>query len=295
MTIERAQASYVAACELDVAVRKPGNVSRLSAGHGMQAALFSASARASAGPLFRPGARVGDRIEGAVAATWDVAGCNTNLGILLLCAPIARAAELHPGADDPIALRAAIEGVLADLDVDDARAAYRAIARARPGGLGSAPAEDVHSVPNVDLRAAMALAAERDRIARQYRDGYADLLELDLASLGTVLSGLSIDQHEPVPAAVTDAVQRVYLAFLASRPDSHIVRKHGAALAHSVMAAAQRWQARALAGVHIDADPAFVAWDLELKAAGLNPGTSADFTVTTLFIAGLVAPRAAQR
>ena len=39
-----------------------------------------------------PGARVGQRIEAAMRATWAVAGCNTNLGILLLCAPVARAA-----------------------------------------------------------------------------------------------------------------------------------------------------------------------------------------------------------
>jgi triphosphoribosyl-dephospho-CoA synthase len=293
--IERAQASYLDACELDVAVRKPGNVSRLSAGHGMQAALFSASARASVGPLFRAGARVGDRIEAAVAATWNVAGCNTNLGIVLLCAPIAHAVELHPEADEPAALRAAVEGVLADLDVDDARAAYRAIAQARPGGLGSVPAEDVHSVPSIGLRAAMALAAERDRIARLYRDGYAELFELGLPPLAAASSSLSMGRRGAVAAVVTDAVQRIYLAILASRPDSHIVRKHGAALAHSVMGAAQRWQALALAGAHLDADPDFVAWDLELKAAGLNPGTSADFTVAALFIAGLVSPRAAAR
>ena len=293
--IARARASYLDACELDVAVRKPGNVSRQSAGHGMQAELFSASARASVGPMFRPGARVGDRIEAAVAATWGAAGCNTNLGIVLLCAPIARAVELHPQADEPVALRAAVEAVLTDLDVDDARAAYRAIAQARPGGLGSAPAEDVHGVPSLGLREAMALAGERDRIARQYRDGYAELFELDLASLAAALPGRAADRHGPVAAAVTDAVQRVYLAFLASRPDSHIVRKHGAALAHSVMGAAQRWQARAAAGVRLDADPGFAAWDLELKAAGLNPGTSADFTVAALFAAGLVAPRAAPR
>ena len=46
--LERARASYLQACELDVAVRKPGNVSRLSAGHGMQAELFRAI-RAAAG------------------------------------------------------------------------------------------------------------------------------------------------------------------------------------------------------------------------------------------------------
>jgi triphosphoribosyl-dephospho-CoA synthase len=290
---ERARASYLAACELDVAVRKPGNVSRVSGGHGMRAALFSASARASLEPLFRSGARVGERIEAAVAATWEAVGCNTNLGILLLCAPIARAVELRPQAQDVAALRAAIETVLSDLDLDDARAAYRAIARANPGGLGDAPAEDVHGAATTTLRAAMALAAERDSIARQYRDGYADLFELGLSALSQGLSWdlasmdlASVDTA--VSAAVGAAVQRVYLAFLARLPDSHIVRKHGFAVAQTVMRAAQAWRARAEAGEPLDADPAYAAWDLELKAAGLNPGTSADFTVATLLVAGLL-------
>lgn len=291
-SIERGRASYLRACALDVAVRKPGNVSDRSAGHGMQAALFSASARVSVDPLFRAGARVGERIEAAVAATWQAVGCNTNLGIVLLCAPIARAVERHPEADDAAALRAATLGVLADLDVDDARAAYRAIAQARPGGLGSAPAEDVRDVPSVDLRAAMALAAGRDSIARQYRDGYAELFELGVAALGAAPLAGGADADAPPTPAVAAAVQRVYLAFLAGQPDSHIVRKHGAALAHTVMRAARAWQARALAGADLDADPAFAAWDLELKSAGLNPGTSADFTVATLFAAGLIGPSA---
>ena len=307
--IERGQATYRWACELDVAVRKPGNVSRLSPGHGMQASQFSASARASVGPLFERGARVGDRIEAAVAATWEVAGCNTNLGILLLCAPVARAIELQTEASGPVRLRAAVETVLADLDVRDTRAAYRAIARARPGGLGSAPAEDVHGMPNIGLRAAMALAADRDSIAREYRDGFAELFELSALAEGirgsaqpepveealppwasdlTVLAG----ELDTPPSALNDIVQRVYLTVLASRPDSHIVRKHGTALAQSVMRSAQRWRARALDGEHLDADPAFADWDRELKAAGLNPGTSADFTVAALFIAGLVSSSA---
>jgi triphosphoribosyl-dephospho-CoA synthase len=289
----KARASYLRACELDVAVRKPGNVSLQSAGHGMQAALFSTSARVSADPLFQAGARVGARIEAAVAATWQAVGCNTNLGILLLCAPIARAFEILPEADDPIALRAAIAGVLADLDVGDARAAYRAIAQARPGGLGSAEAQDVRDIPSVDLRAAMALAADRDSIARQYRDGYAELFELGVAATVAAPPGSVADPAEPPTPAVAAAVQRIYLAFLAGLPDSHIVRKHGAALAHTVMRSAQGWQARALAGVSLDADPGFAAWDLELKAAGLNPGTSADLTVAALFVAGLLGPHPA--
>lgn len=283
-TLQRARASFLRACELDVAVRKPGNVSQASAGHGMQAALFIASARASVEPLFRAGAGVGDRIEAAVKATWAVAGCNTNLGILLLCAPVARAAELHPAIDGPAALGAAVEGVLRDLDLADTQAAYRAIARAHPGGLGTAPSEDVHAAPTLGLRQAMALAADRDSIARLYRDGYGDLLEVGRPALGGTAW-----LDDPASSLTIAAVQRVYLSFLAAWPDSHIVRKHGGAVAQTVMRSAQGWQARAQAGADLDADPAFAEWDAALKAAALNPGTSADLTVATLFIAGLLA------
>jgi triphosphoribosyl-dephospho-CoA synthase len=72
--------------------------------------------------------------------------------------------------------------------------------------------------------------------------------------------------------------------------DSHIVRKHGAAVAQNVMRSAQGWQRRAAAGQALDADPGFAAWDQALKQQGINPGTSADFTVAALFAAGLLAP-----
>ena len=180
--------------------------------------------------------------------------------------------------------------MLADLDDGDSRAAYRAISQASPGGLGAAPSQDVHAPPSIDLRAAMALAADRDSIARQYRDGYADLFALDLPTVTAALTGVTLANGGPVSAALNATVQRIYLGFLATVPDSHIVRKHGAALAHIVMRSAQPWHARAVAGERLDADPAFAAWDAELKAAGLNPGTSADLTVASLFIAGLLTP-----
>ena len=286
--IERARACFLRACWLDVAVRKPGNVSQASPGHGMQASMFIASAEAAADALFEPGLRVGARIEAAVAATWAVAGCNTNLGILLLCAPIALAVEQHPQAATPAALRAAVESVLAALDIDDARAAYRAIAHAHPGGLGTAPAEDVRAAPSVGLRAAMALAADRDLIARQYRDGFADLFALAFqepvqpAGCGEAPT----DAGAPPDTATVAFVQRLYLACLSAFPDSHIVRKHGERVAQTVMTAAQAWRERAGAGVALDADPGFAAWDLSLKAAGVNPGTSADFTVAALLLSG---------
>jgi triphosphoribosyl-dephospho-CoA synthase len=315
--IAHAKACFLRACELDVAVRKPGNVSRASAGHGMQAEMFVASANAAADPLFERAARVGDRIEAAVNATFGAVGCNTNLGILLLCAPIACAVERAPDATTPRTLRAAIEAVLADLNLADSQAAYRAIARAHPGGLGTAANEDVRDPAGVGLRAAMSLASHRDSIARQYRDGYADLFDIALPALfahhssgfslmsandlGDIRPALGATERtadpaiNPAPDSAADSapinasIQRLYLTLLSRYADSHIVRIHGEAVAHSVMAAAQGWLAAANRAQDLDGDADFITWDATLKAHRINPGTTADLTVAALVIAGLVA------
>ena len=289
--IARARASFLHACRLDVAVPKPGNVSVASAGHGMQAQQFLASAQAAVGPLFEPGAAVGERIEAAMAATWAAVGCNTNLGILLLCAPVASAVEADESLHSPAALRAALQTVLAGLDTADASAAYRAIRLANPGGLGSAPEQDVHAAPSLDLRAAMALAAGRDRIAAQYAHGYADLFDLALPLLWPAYR-LPADtdtdaEAEPPPpdAATTWLVRRTYLAVLGAFPDSHIVRKHGEGVAHTVMRAAQALRP----GQAGCTESALTEWDHSLKAQRINPGTSADLTAAALMLAGVLA------
>ncbi|NUT13928.1 MAG: triphosphoribosyl-dephospho-CoA synthase [Cupriavidus sp.] len=286
---ERAKACFLRACELDVAVRKPGNVSVASAGHGMTAESFLASAKAAAAPLFQPGDRVGERVEAAVQASWAAAGCNTNLGIVLLCAPVARAVDLRPDATAPADLREAIDGVLHELDLEDAQGAFRAIAQARPGGLGTAPDQDVNQPPSVDLRTAMGMAARRDSIARLYRDGYGPLFELVAAVFDPGSSFGPASADGIVDAETVTAVQRLYLALLGSVADSHIVRIHGEAVAHTVMAAAQRWQRQVGRPGGVDSDPDFAAWDASLKAERINPGTTADMTVAALLIAGLTA------
>jgi triphosphoribosyl-dephospho-CoA synthase len=168
--------------------------------------------------------------------------------------------------------------VLAALDVEDARLAYRAIALANPGGLGDAPEQSVHAPPTVGLRDAMQLASERDSIARQYANGFQDIFEAGLTAYREASSG-------GPEAATLD----VFLAFLAGWPDSHIVRKHGLALAQSVTLAARENRAR-WRPMQRDAQPANApspldTWDAELKARAINPGTSADLAVATLFVA----------
>ena len=97
----------------------------------MEVADFVRSAEVSAAPIAEKGARVGVRVRAAVEATLEAVGQNTNLGIVLLCAPLAAAAEV---ADE--ALRPALAGVLDRLDKADAADVFAAIAAANPGGLG---------------------------------------------------------------------------------------------------------------------------------------------------------------
>src|SRR6059036_4154925 len=85
------------ACLLEVSAPKPGNVSPFVAFRDVTYADFLASAVAI-GPAF---AAAGDRplgatIRAAVEATARWAPSNTNLGLILLIAPLARAA-LRPG------------------------------------------------------------------------------------------------------------------------------------------------------------------------------------------------------
>lgn len=263
------RAAFLAACKLDVAALKPGNVHRHADGHGMTVADFIASAEAAAPALCRPGSPLGRRLLDAVTATRAAVGCNTNLGILLLCAPQAVAAE------SGIAVAAALRR----LDMQDAELAYRAIALADPGGLGDAGDDDVRRPPRHGLVAAMALAAPRDRIAQCYADGFADLFGFALPLLQSRL-----EAGDDLEAAMTV----LYLSILARWPDSHLVRKFGDSAAQSVTRAAAailgRWRAASTGPAR---HALLLDWDKPLKMQGFNPGTSADLTVATLFAHGL--------
>jgi triphosphoribosyl-dephospho-CoA synthase len=263
-------AAFTAACLDELDAPKPGNVHHYASGHRMTADDFVRSAAAAARPLAQHGARVGARILAAVEATSAAVGANTNLGIILLAAPLAAAAE-RDGTD----LRAALTGVLATLDVEDASLAFRAIVGAAPGGLGRAERHDVFAPATVTLRQAMAEAADRDRIARQYASDFDDVFTQGNPALTQALA-----HAWPLRWATV----AVYLAFLAAFPDSHILRKHGAAVAEDTRRKAEGFRAR----LHASERPEqlladLLAWDSALKRENINPGTSADLTVATLF------------
>ncbi|MCA1852023.1 MAG: triphosphoribosyl-dephospho-CoA synthase, partial [Beggiatoa sp.] len=138
--------AVLASCRLDVLAFKPGSVSLPSPGHGMTAKDFLTSAEAVAPILSAPGLSLGRRVLTSVEATRRAVGCNTNLGIVLLCAPLAQAA-LEAGVSRD--WRPHLRAVLHTLDVQNTRDVFRAIVLAAPAGLGQSGRHDVHEAPEV--------------------------------------------------------------------------------------------------------------------------------------------------
>ncbi|MGA0531151.1 triphosphoribosyl-dephospho-CoA synthase [Hansschlegelia sp. KR7-227] len=262
--------AFRAACFAELDALKPGNVHRFRDGHGMTVATFRRAAEVASVRLVA-GRTVGERIEGAVKASLAAVGCNANLGIVLLAAPLAHAAQTK---DRDERLRTAVSRVLDRLTVSDAEAAYRAIAAANPGGLGSADQHDVREPPRITLREAMAEAAGRDRIALQYVTDFEDVF--------------AAAEAYAVRGPGREAVEDVYLGLLGLYPDSHVARKFGAETAEAL----RRESALFAAGLdgRPDRQRALDAYDLHLKAKGLNPGTTADLTVAAVFAATLDGP-----
>src|SRR5438105_4571796 len=158
------------ACIWEATARKPGNVHRHRDFEDTSYLDFLVSAAAIA-PILETACerRIGQSIRQCVQATQAVTLRNTNLGIILLLAPLATV----PYSDN---LRTGLKQVLANLDVTDSRAVYQAIRLARPGGLGQVSEQDISQEPTLPLRDLMAMAADRDMVARQYFTFYSEVL-----------------------------------------------------------------------------------------------------------------------
>jgi triphosphoribosyl-dephospho-CoA synthase len=258
------------ACLLEAAAPKPGNVHPGADFPDMAFADFLASAVAI-GPAIEAAAQgqpVGRCISSAVAATRHAVGCNTNLGSILLIAPLAAVPR-----DIPLAR--GVAAVLARLDPDDAEHVYQAIRLARPGGLGRADRHDVEHAPPENLLDAMRHAADRDLVARQYAEGYPQVLGEAVPWLrGELDQGRTIDE----------AIVRTQLRLMSRHPDSLIARKRGLAVARESAARAAAVLDRAAQGEshYRRALAELDAW-LRADGTGRNPGTTADLIAAALF------------
>ncbi len=280
MTLSLGQCATLA-CLLEVTAPKPGNVHRAADFSDTTFSDFVASAVAI-GPVFEDASRrrVGRTVLEAVQATRQVTSVNTNLGLILLLAPLAAGAAHR-------SLAAGVERVLANLQPDDARDVFEAIRLAGPGGIAPrdqpVPQHDVAESPPSDLREAMRCAADWDLVARQYAFGFREVLDQVLPWL------IENEGHR-----LTDRIIYTHVRTMSMHPDSLIARKCGRDVAQ---------EAAARAGAALAAGPvgsenyerAIADLDFWLRSDGnrRNPGTTADLIGAALFVAirqGLVRP-----
>jgi triphosphoribosyl-dephospho-CoA synthase len=262
------------ACVLEVSAHKPGNVT-LTTGFSDITALDLIASALAIGPAMRdsPRSGVGRTIRRAVDDTHRFVAANANLGIVLLLAPLAKAAgTAHPGR-----LRSAVGDVLANLTGEDRRQAFAAIRKASPGGLGRSDTMDVND-PDAGgtLLEAMVEARGRDAIAREY----ATRFQITFATGYPCLDHLWRAGH-----TLSDAIVQTALTILARVPDTLIMRKEGWETAEEVSAQARDVLDRG--GVLSEGGRrALVRLDGTLRDDGhrLNPGTTADLVTASIFV-----------
>ena len=268
---EKIGACIEAACVMEVLAPKAGNVHPGFSWNftDLDVADFLASARALR-PVFETAAdrTVGEMVLESVRATRAVVSTNTNLGQILLLAPLSKAA-FETGRID----REEVQGILLKLTVHDAIAVYEAIALAKPGGMGQRGSQDIADRPTCTFYEAMKLAASYDDVAAQYATGFSDVFEM---------AG-ELEKEVRISGDWLRAIADVHLARLV-RGDTLVRRKCGDAIEAEL-------KSLAASVVRHRADPAkyqaehakFDAW---LRADGnrRNPGTTADLITAALFV-----------
>lgn len=254
---------------LEVTAPKPGNVHRSADFEDVGFTDFLAAGVAVAPILERAAEQgVGLSVLSAVRMTQATTRSNTNLGTLLLLAPLSAATRRS-------SLRQGLTEVLSELTPADSDSIYQAIAAANPGGIANVDQLDVHGAAPADLLEAMQLAADRDLVARQYINDFAEVF--------TVSAWLAESRERH--GSLTEAIVLSHVRLMAAYPDSLIARKCGLEVASE---AAQRAELALAAGE--PGDPAYLQaleeLDFWLRADGhrRNPGTTADLIAAALFV-----------
>ena len=274
------EADLFLACFLEATARKPGNVHPQASFADLSYRDFVVSAEAVAPVLARAGELgIGQCVLQAVLKTREAVGRNTNLGIVLLLAPLAAAEARAKGpvisdaARDPATndrkiharqapvpwpdsagviprevLRQNVRDVLNGLTREDASLVYKAIRLAGPGGMGKADAEDIAGEPSQTLVEIMRLAAGRDAIAAQYATGFELVLTWGVPALADWWGSEQERETSTVGAGEDPAmgalpweraVIALHLTLMAEQPDTLIARKCGRQVAEESAARAR--------------------------------------------------------
>ena len=271
-SLDDLKAAYLFSCKKDIELIKPGNVNLLSPHKDTKAQDYLDSATLSSKESFNQNHSLGKRILESVKVTRSQVNVNTNLGIILLCAPVIQSYIDFNALD----LRDCIKKTLSATSVKDTHDLCAAINISSPGGLGDSDMYDTVSYPNISIKQIMDYSKEYDRISYQYSHNFTDIFDFIIPKLEFLNQ-----RYESLDISLS----LLFIEILAKIPDSHISRKFGDKIAKKTSNNAYDL----LKILNREYDPDYLAkalnnLDYEYKKKGINPGTTADLLVASLMI-----------
>ncbi|MDD1720457.1 MAG: triphosphoribosyl-dephospho-CoA synthase [Euryarchaeota archaeon] len=252
---------------------KPGNVDRTHSFEDLRYEHFLASA-VGISPVFRQAAsqqdRIGDLILSAVKASaqWQRAG-NCHFGAILLLIPLCMAAGQSDSLNE---LKSRAAHVVENTSSSDAVQFYKSFQcfRVRVDEHDTLDVYDPASLQMISdkkltLYAIMQLSKRNDTIAAEWTEGFPR----------TFHGAQLIKQYTESGLNLNDAIIRLFLTLLSKFPDTHVRKKWGEDIAHEISKEALL--------VLEHGNPA--DFDEDLIRRHINPGTTADLVIGSLFIA----------
>ena len=272
LTPKNIQSAYLFSCHKDIELIKPGNVNIISPHKDTNARDYIESSVLSSKILFQEKLTLGERILESVKITRKKIKTNTNLGIILLCAPIIHAIIKFKDLE----LRDGIKMTLSSSTPKDTLDICSAINISSPGGLGKRDVYDTNSLPDVSVKEIMDYSAKYDRISYQYSNNYIDIFDFIIPRLIFL-----IKKH----GSLDISLSLMFIEILAKIPDSHITRKLGDKISKKTSNHANDLlKILDKESSHEYLTNQLSKLDYEYKKKGINPGTTADLLLASLMI-----------
>lgn len=229
------------------------------------------------------GAELGKYILQSVSETDKWIANNTNLGIMMMCIPIAAAASISDSFDE---IQENIAKLMDATTVDDACNLYDAINIADAGGMGDQDEFDVMSEKAKDeLRAnnqtmfdVLKISAGWDRLANELTSKMPVCFDIGFPCFINVWNNCKdVD-------VINKATVLTFMTILSEIPDTLISRKYGDEIAQSVSD-----KAKEVLSFKDDCDfkEKLLEFDDYLYENKYNPGTTADLTAASIFLSYL--------
>ena len=224
---------------------------------------------------------LGELILEAVTETDRWVANNTNLGIVMLLTPISVAAGMF---EDVNSCRERIDQIMRSTTSEDAVNLYRAINIADAGGMGQQDDLDVAADSslqklrdeNVNMFSVLEMSSAWDKLSYELTHKMPVTFETGYPTFKKFKSEYETNQ----------ATVQTFLTILSQVPDTLISRKFGDQKAEEV-----RIRAKSIleyGGILTSGAISLVEkFDQELIDNGLNPGTTADFTASSIMVAYL--------